>query len=211
MTHKKRKTDANWCNDYSKIQSVNPYFAPQPPLSRQQQLQMRDFVPYNNRLMQDFRSSEKYAQQSKSNHNYYPHVDGHHMAGSSSIKYQSANNANPLKPFSFSVPPSNSRWGSNDRTSYNNYTRLKTSSIGKKQDSKYYSNVSNECGDLKKLDMMTAADFDRDRYARFGIHESEVKDYVRTMAYKNCIECCSANYIKVIYNNLKLLVVTSCM
>lgn len=48
--------------------------------------------------------------------------------------------------------------------------------------------------------MMTAADFDRDRYARFGTHESEVKDYIRTMAYKSCIECCAVSQMKVIKN-----------
>lgn len=58
-------------------------------------------------------------------------------------------------------------------------------------------NSSEVSGDLNKLQMMTAVDFDRDRYARYGIHESEIKDYVRTITYKNSIEYCTEKYIKV--------------
>lgn len=58
-------------------------------------------------------------------------------------------------------------------------------------------NSSEVSGDLNKLHMMTAIDFDRDRYARYGIHESEIKDYVRTITYKNSIEYCTEKYIKV--------------
>lgn len=61
-----------------------------------------------------------------------------------------------------------------------------------------YDSDSSECsGDLNKLEMMTAVDFDRDRYARFSIHEVEIKDYVRTITYKNCIEYCSKEFIQV--------------
>lgn len=64
-------------------------------------------------------------------------------------------------------------------------------------DLKYDSDASEGSGDLKKLEMMTAIDFNRDRYARFEVHESEMKDYVRTITYKNCLEYCSDQYIKV--------------
>lgn len=50
---------------------------------------------------------------------------------------------------------------------------------------------------LDKLQLMTAIDFHNDQYARYSIHESEIKDSVRTNTYKNCIEYCSKNYIKV--------------
>lgn len=53
-------------------------------------------------------------------------------------------------------------------------------------------------GDLKKLQDMTAADLDRDRYAHFGVHESEMKDYVRTVTFKNCLKYCTEEYVKVI-------------
>jgi len=66
-----------------------------------------------------------------------------------------------------------------------------------KQDVEYDSDSSGCSGDLNKLEIMTAAEFDRDRYARFGIHELEVKDYVRTITYKNCIEYCAKEFIKV--------------
>lgn len=52
-------------------------------------------------------------------------------------------------------------------------------------------------GDLKKLQIMTAVDLDQDRYARYGQHESEIKDYVRTVTYKNSLEYCAEEYIKV--------------
>jgi len=67
------------------------------------------------------------------------------------------------------------------------------------------SNPSADPGDLQKLEMMTAVDFDRDRYARYSIHESEIKDYVRTVTYKNCIEYCSEHYIKVNINYISSL------
>lgn len=71
-----------------------------------------------------------------------------------------------------------------------------------KPDLEYDSDASEDSGDLKKLEMMTAIDFNRDRYARFEIHESEMKDYVRTITYKNCLEYCSEHYIKVNINYL---------
>lgn len=69
-----------------------------------------------------------------------------------------------------------------------------------KQDSEYDSEYESDSGDLEKMKLMTAADFNQDRYARYGIHESEIKDYVRTITYKNCIEYCSNEYIKVNIN-----------
>lgn len=65
------------------------------------------------------------------------------------------------------------------------------------QDLNYDSDLSDVSGDLEKLHMMTAADFDRDRYARYGVHESEIKDYVRTITYMNSIEYCTDKFIKV--------------
>lgn len=62
------------------------------------------------------------------------------------------------------------------------------------------SNLSSDNCDLSKLQMMTAVDFSRDRYARFGVHESEIKDSIRTDAYKNCLDYCADNYIEVIIN-----------
>lgn len=50
---------------------------------------------------------------------------------------------------------------------------------------------------LHKLQMMTAADLNIDRYARYNLHEEEIKDYVRTITYQNCIEYCAKRYIKV--------------
>lgn len=64
------------------------------------------------------------------------------------------------------------------------------------------SDSSEPSGDLEKLELMTAADFDNDRYARYTIHEMEMKDYVRTISFKNCIEHCSDDYIKVLNKNL---------
>lgn len=64
------------------------------------------------------------------------------------------------------------------------------------------SDSSEPSGDLEKLELMTAADFDHDRYARYIIHEMEMKDYVRTISFKNCIEHCSDDYIKVLNKNL---------
>ncbi|XP_060858397.1 uncharacterized protein LOC132935795 [Metopolophium dirhodum] len=64
------------------------------------------------------------------------------------------------------------------------------------ENSEYDSECESDPGDLEKMSMMTAADFNDDRYARYGIHESEIKDYVRTITYKNCIEYCSQGYIK---------------
>ncbi|VVC44125.1 Protein arginine N-methyltransferase,S-adenosyl-L-methionine-dependent methyltransferase [Cinara cedri] len=50
--------------------------------------------------------------------------------------------------------------------------------------------------DLNKLKTFTAIDFNRDRYARYTIHESEIKDYVRTITFKNCFKMCAENHIK---------------
>lgn len=54
-----------------------------------------------------------------------------------------------------------------------------------------------EEGDLKKLRDMTAVDFNVDRYARHGVHETEIKDYVRTVTFMNSIEYCVKRKIKV--------------
>lgn len=62
---------------------------------------------------------------------------------------------------------------------------------------KYDSDIIENTGNLIKLQIMTAADFNKDRYARFAIHEMEIKDYVRTITYKNCIEHCADNFIEV--------------
>lgn len=59
---------------------------------------------------------------------------------------------------------------------------------------------SGTSGNLEKLHLMTAADFDRDRYARYGVHESEIKDYVRTITFLNSIEYCANKFIKVNIN-----------
>jgi len=69
--------------------------------------------------------------------------------------------------------------------------------LGINENSEYDSECESDPGDLEKMNMMTAADFNDDRYARYGIHESEIKDYVRTITFKNCIEYCSKGYIKV--------------
>lgn len=69
--------------------------------------------------------------------------------------------------------------------------------VGINENSEYDSECESDPGDLEKMNMMTAADFNDDRYARYGIHESEIKDYVRTITFKNCIEYCSKGYIKV--------------
>lgn len=66
------------------------------------------------------------------------------------------------------------------------------------------SDGSDDPGDMQKMDMMTAVDLDSDRYARYGIHESEMKDYVRTVTFKNSIEHCAERYIKVNCIFLKL-------
>lgn len=68
-----------------------------------------------------------------------------------------------------------------------------------RQDADSVSGLSADCGDLNKLNKMTAIEFDRDRYARYGVHESEIKDEVRTETFKTCIELCANKYIKVIY------------
>ncbi|XP_027840234.2 uncharacterized protein LOC114121922 [Aphis gossypii] len=60
----------------------------------------------------------------------------------------------------------------------------------------YDSDCDSDPGDLEKMKIMTAADYNLDRYARYGIHESEIKDYVRTITYKNCIEYCTKEFIK---------------
>lgn len=60
----------------------------------------------------------------------------------------------------------------------------------------YDSDCDSDPGDLEKMKIMTAADYNVDRYARYGIHESEIKDYVRTITYKNCIEYCTQEFIK---------------
>lgn len=60
----------------------------------------------------------------------------------------------------------------------------------------YDSECDSDPGDIEKMNSMTAADFNNDRYARYGIHESEIKDYVRTITYINCIEYCAKEYIK---------------
>lgn len=72
--------------------------------------------------------------------------------------------------------------------------------LDKHENSEYDSECESNPGDLEKMSMMTAADLNDDRYARYGIHESEIKDYVRTITYKNCIEYCSQGYIKVNLN-----------
>jgi len=59
----------------------------------------------------------------------------------------------------------------------------------------YDSDCDSDPGDLEKMKIMTAADYNVDRYARYGIHESEIKDYVRTITYKNCIEYCTKEHI----------------
>lgn len=50
---------------------------------------------------------------------------------------------------------------------------------------------------LNKLQQFTAVDFHRDRYARYSIHESEIKDYVRTISFKNCFQYCAESNLKV--------------
>lgn len=82
-----------------------------------------------------------------------------------------------------------------------------------KFDSERTSDLLKNAGDLDKLNKMTAKDFDNDRYARFGIHEYEIKDYIRTMTYKNCIEHCAENHFKVNINliNLKIVINKLCI
>lgn len=50
---------------------------------------------------------------------------------------------------------------------------------------------------LNKLQQFTAVDFHHDRYAHYSIHESEIKDYVRTISFKNCFHYCAESNIKV--------------
>lgn len=69
----------------------------------------------------------------------------------------------------------------------------------------YDSDCDSDPGDLEKMKIMTAADYNVDRYARYGIHESEIKDYVRTITYKNCIEYCTQEFIKVNINCILLV------
>lgn len=76
--------------------------------------------------------------------------------------------------------------------------KLKTEKTSPKNDADC---VPKSSGDLNKLHEMTAIEFDRDRYARYGVHESEIKDEVRTTTFITCIELCAENYIKV---NIKL-------
>jgi hypothetical protein len=71
-----------------------------------------------------------------------------------------------------------------------------------KQNLDHNSDLCETSGNLEKLHLMTAADFDRDRYARYGVHESEIKDYVRTITYLNSIEYCANKFIKVNINKL---------
>lgn len=63
------------------------------------------------------------------------------------------------------------------------------------------SDFSDDSLNFNKLLKMTAADFDRDRYARHVIHEAEIKDYVRTITFQNSIEYCAEKYIKVNVKN----------
>lgn len=76
-----------------------------------------------------------------------------------------------------------------------------------KQDLDHDSKLSGVTGDLDKLHMMTAADFDRDRYARYGVHETEIKDYVRTVTFLNSIDYCADQFIKVNINYYNYLTI----
>lgn len=102
-------------------------------------------------------------------------------------------------------------FSSTNRRNFNNFNEFQT--MTSKYHSKRTSNMLKGAGDLDKLNKMTAKDFDDDRYARFGIHEYEMKDYIRTIAYKNCIEHCSENHFKVNIKliNLKILINGLCI
>lgn len=94
---------------------------------------------------------------------------------------------------------------------FNNFNEFQTTAS--KFDSERTSDLMTNAGDLDKLNKMTAKDFDDDRYARFGIHEYEIKDYVRTITYINCIEHCAENHFKVNINliNLKIVINGLCI
>lgn len=83
---------------------------------------------------------------------------------------------------------------------YNSYYRKSSHSSSTSHRNFKNSDRLKNAGDLEKLNKMTAKDFDDDRYARFGIHESEIKDYIRTISYKSCIEHCAENHFKVNIN-----------
>ncbi|XP_060847189.1 protein arginine N-methyltransferase 1-like [Rhopalosiphum padi] len=98
------------------------------------------------------------------------------------------------------IPIENDQPGTTNYSSYKEPANQNTLSNNNFLDMHHNSEYDSECdsdpGDLEKMKIMTAADFNDDRYARYGIHESEIKDYVRTITYKNCIEYCARNYIK---------------
>lgn len=190
------------CNEYlaSKIQNVEPLAMPTPA-------GVKDFISRGSKLEPDCKKRENDGQRllklNRDKKFKYNYGSIHTALKSDNTEYlpvDSSNNVQPTIPVGMpnSICKDSTLAGyDDDRTSGNVIAGINNTGalLG---DSKSDIDTSNDYGDFKKLDMMTAADFDRDRYARFDIHELEVKDYVRTMAYKNCIESCSEKYMKVI-------------
>lgn len=189
------------------------------PLKESDTQSVDDIIPYASRIkisLSDFQKKkshfEKKQQHSqqwrlKNKHmRYENYSDNHHYSTNDKYVFETIE-IPELRSEETDVETSNNPSllnSTNDSTtvimSANNESlgSLPTNDIGIiKPDLECVSDESEGSGNLKKLEMMTAIDFNRDRYARFEIHESEMKDYVRTITYKNCLEYCSEQYIEV--------------
>ncbi|XP_025196022.1 probable protein arginine N-methyltransferase 1.2 [Melanaphis sacchari] len=145
--------------------------------------------------------SNYYSQSNKFNNKKYPNKyrKNRNNAPSKFQEFISTNNVN------HNTFIENDQLGTKNDYSYekpaiepalNQNTLFNNTFLNTYQNSEYDSECDSDPGDLEKMKIMTAADFNDDRYARYGIHETEIKDYVRTITFKNCIEYCAKEYIK---------------
>jgi len=148
---------------------------------------------YNSYRQHQWNNNKKYPNKYRKNRNNSSACFDREFA-----EFISANNVH-------NTPIGNGRRGSTNDSArtepaLNQNALTNTILLDKHENSEYDSECESDPGDLEKMSKMTAADFNDDRYARYGIHESEIKDYVRTITYQNCIEYCSKGYIKVNIN-----------
>lgn len=108
----------------------------------------------------------------------------------SNLSIENYHSTDTTNDFSYSDPVIKPELNQNALSNYNNILDVNPNF-------EYDSDCDSDPGDLEKMKIMTAADYNVDRYARYGIHESEIKDYVRTITFKNCIEYCTKEFIKV--------------
>lgn len=215
----KPKVDGDQRSELGSQDQTQKSSALNPALNVEQKFKASEgFIPYANRLKKHFddfhqkkshfEQDQQYIQQMRlqnkftgsENHSYNYHSSTGGVDSLGTVEISELRTEADVKPNSLSLLDSTNDStkvpvikSSNDKASRGVISYFDNP----ESDPEYDSDSSAASGDLSKMAMMTAADFNRDRYARYEIHESEMKDYVRTITYKNCIEYCSEQYMKV--------------